>query len=178
MPLAVLMGPPGSGKSTVGRALSKLLGVSFSDTDALIEVRAGMKISAIFIENGEPFFRKIESEVVAQALIFEDGVVALGGGSILDAATRKLIHSSSALKIFLEVGIGQAAPRIGFNKDRPLLLVNPRQTWQKLLQDRLPIYKSLSDTTISTDSKKPSEVAKEISLLIAERATDTGEGKK
>ena len=132
MPKVLLFGPPGSGKSTVGKALSKILGTTFSDTDALVEAQAGKKISAIFVEDGESAFRELEAEMVAKALRNETGVLALGGGAVMNPKTQSLIEASSALKIFLEVGIAQAAPRIGFNQDRPMLLVNPRQTWISL----------------------------------------------
>jgi shikimate kinase len=168
MPKVLLFGPPGSGKSTVGKALSKILGTTFSDTDALVEVQAGKKISAIFVEDGESAFRELEAEMVAKALRNETGVLALGGGAVMDPKTQSLIEASSALKIFLEVGIAQAAPRIGFNQDRPMLLVNPRQTWISLMQVRLPIYRRLADRTFSTDSKKAYEVAEEIAVALGE----------
>lgn len=168
MPKVLLFGPPGSGKSTVGKALSKILGTTFSDTDALVEAQAGKKISAIFVEDGESVFRELEAEMVAKALHDETGVLALGGGAVMNPKTQSLIEANSALKIFLEVGIAQAAPRIGFNQDRPMLLVNPRQTWISLMQVRLPIYQRLADRTFSTDSKKAFEVAEEIAAVLGE----------
>lgn len=162
MPRAILIGPPGAGKTTVGKALSKRLGVTFSDTDHLVEERAGKKISDIFVEDGEPVFRAIEEEVVARALEKSEGVLALGGGAVLSERTQKLLESQRAYVILLEVSISQAAPRVGFNRDRPLLAVNPRQQWQALYEKRLPIYKRLSGYAISTDSKKPQEVAEEV----------------
>jgi shikimate kinase len=166
MPKVVLIGPPGSGKSSVGRALARLTGLSHSDTDSLIETKAKKKIAEIFVEDGEQLFRVLEADVVAQALKEEAGVLSLGGGSVIDSATQELLRSSDALIVFLEVGIGQAAPRIGFNQDRPMLLINPRQTWLKLMEERLPIYQSLAKVTFSTDSKKPQEVAEEIAAIL------------
>jgi shikimate kinase len=162
MTKVVLIGPPGSGKSTVGRALSKLMGISFSDTDALIEAEAGKKISEIFVDDGEAHFRELEVAVVTKALVEETGVLALGGGSVMSELSRQAISQSGATVVYLEVGIAQAAPRIGFNTERPMLLVNPRQKWLSLMQERAPIYTALADLTFSTDSKKPYQVAEEI----------------
>lgn len=166
MPKVVLIGPPGSGKSSVGRALARITGLSHSDTDALIEAKANKKISEIFVEDGEPVFRTIEADVVAQALAEEAGVLSLGGGSVMHPATQEHLRECGALIVFLEVGIGQAAPRIGFNQDRPMLLINPRQTWLKLMEERLPIYQGLASVTFSTDSKKAQEVAEEIAEIL------------
>lgn len=169
MPEVILIGPPGSGKSTIGKSLAKLLNLPFTDTDHLIEERAGKKISEIFVDEGESSFRAMEAEVVAQALDNHNGVLALGGGSIMNPISEALIASHSALKVFLEVGIAQAAPRIGFNQDRPMLLVNPRQTWLNLMKVRRPIYERLADFTFSTDSKKPIDVAHEIEAALRSR---------
>ena len=162
MSRVVLIGPPGSGKSTVGRALSKLMEISFSDTDALIEAEAGKKISEIFVDDGEAHFRELEVAVVTKALVEESGVLALGGGSVMSEPSRQAISQSGATVVYLEVGIAQAAPRIGFNTERPMLLVNPRQKWLSLMQERAPIYTALADLIFSTDSKKPHHVAEEI----------------
>ena len=162
MSKVVLIGPPGSGKSTVGRALSKLMEISFSDTDALIEAEAGKKISEIFVDDGEALFRELEVAVVTKALVDEPGVLALGGGSVMSEPSRQAISQSGATVVYLEVGIAQAAPRIGFNTERPMLLVNPRQKWLSLMQERAPIYTALADLTFSTDLKKPHQVAEEI----------------
>jgi len=166
MPKVVLIGPPGSGKSSVGRALARITGLSHSDTDALIEAKANKKISEIFVEDGEAVFRAIEADVVAHALAEEAGVLSLGGGSVMHPATQEHLRECGALIVFLEVGIGQAAPRIGFNQDRPMLLINPRQTWLKLMEERLPIYQGLASVTFSTDSKKAQEVAEEIAEIL------------
>ena len=158
----ILFVPPGAGKSTVGRALAKLVGSVFSDTDHLIEDRAGKKISEIFLEDGEVIFRSMEAEIVTESLAAEFGILALGGGSVMNPLVEKKIAEHPALKVFLDVGIAQAAPRIGFNQDRPMLLVNPRQTWIALMKDRRPVYERLADITVVTDSKKAGEVAAEI----------------
>jgi shikimate kinase len=162
MPRAILIGPPGSGKSTVGRALAKRLDVEWVDTDQRIEERAGKKIADIFVEDGEPLFRQMEEEVVSQSLSSVSGVLSLGGGAIMSEPTQQLLAPLKKAIILLEVSISQAAPRVGFNKERPLLAVNPRQAWQALMEKRTPIYKKLAGFTISTDSLKPQEVAEKI----------------
>ena len=162
MPLAVLIGPPGSGKSTVGRALAKRLTAQFQDTDSEIEKRSGKTVSEIFVEDGEPFFRELERTVVLDALQGFAGVLALGGGSVVDPLVAHALKSGEAPVVYLEVSLAQAAPRVGFNKDRPLLLVNPRAQWQSLMEKRRPIYESLATLTLSTDSAKAPEVAGQI----------------
>ena len=162
MPLAVLIGPPGSGKSTVGKALSKRLGCEFHDTDVEIENRAGKSVSAIFVEDGEARFRELERAVVLDALQSFHGVLALGGGSVVDPLVADALKTGVHLVVYLEVSLAQAAPRVGFNKDRPLLLVNPRAQWQALMEKRRPIYESLATAKFSTDSVKAPDVAQQI----------------
>ena len=169
MPKVILIGPPGSGKSSVAKSLAKLLGTTHSDTDHLIEQRTEKKISEIFIEDGESKFREIEAEVVTLALASETGVLSLGGGAILNAITQQELRANNALIVFLDVSISQAAPRVGFNKDRPLLLINPRQQWLALMEKRRPIYESLAGLFVSTDNKKAIEVSYEIKALLAAR---------
>ena len=165
-PNLVLIGPPGAGKSSIGRQLSRSLNLSFTDTDSLIEVKTGKKISEIFVEDGEPFFRKLERDIVLQTLENQEGVVALGGGSILDPDVADKLETIKEKIIYLEVSISNAAPRVGFNKDRPLLAVNPRQQWLALMEKRKPIYERLAGIKVSTDNRKPSEVVKEIQGIL------------
>ena len=157
----ILMGPPGSGKSTVGKYLSKELGLSFIDTDRLIEDKEGRSISEIFLADGEGGFRAIEKEIVLDVLKMEDCVIALGGGSVLDLDVQREL-SECADVVFLDVSISNAAPRVGFNKERPLLMGNPRQQWLQLMEKRREVYESLATRTVSTDNRKPNEVAHEI----------------
>jgi shikimate kinase len=159
VPTAVLIGPPGSGKSTVGKAISKKLNLDFKDTDAEIEKRAGKSVAAIFIEDGEPSFREMEREVVLDLLEGFGGILALGGGSITDETVCAALKEGDSPVVYLEVSLAQAAPRVGFNKDRPLLLVNPRAQWQALMEKRRPVYESLATCSFSTDSAKAPEIA-------------------
>jgi len=155
------MGPPGSGKSTVGKYLAKELGISLIDTDRIIEEREGRSISEIFLTDGEEGFRAIEKKVVLESLDVDDSIVALGGGSVLDPDVQSRLTQCPEV-IFLDVSISNAAPRVGFNKERPLLMGNPRQQWLQLMERRRSIYESLATRTVSTDNRKAHEVAHEI----------------
>lgn len=157
----ILIGPPGAGKSSVGKLLAVELGRDFVDTDHLIETKSGKKISDIFLEDGEASFREFERDVVLSSLREVDGVIALGGGSVLDPGVADELSKKSSV-VYLEVSISNAAPRVGFNKERPLLLGNPRQQWLALMESRRAIYESLAKLRVSTDNKKPKEVVAEI----------------
>lgn len=158
----ILIGPPGSGKSTIGKALAKSLGFKFSDTDTLIEGEVGMPISQIFIDKGEPWFREVEARVVAREIEQANGVLSLGGGAPLSEIAQKAIKSSSSKIVYLDISLSAAAPRVGFNRDRPLLLNNPRAAWQALMEKRRPIYLSLATQVILVDNLSPKEIVEVI----------------
>ena len=159
----VLIGPPGAGKSSIGKALAKELNLNFIDSDSEIEKISQKRISEIFIEDGEPAFRLLEVDVVRKILADFEGVISLGGGAPINKEIQEVLQDANYPVVFIDVSIAQAATRIGFNKDRPLLLVNPRQQWISLMNDRRPIYEKLASQTISSDNQKPHEVAKQIS---------------
>ncbi len=161
----ILIGPPGSGKSSVGKELTNLMNLQHIDTDSLIETKVGKRIADIFLEDGESKFREIEREVVLDSLNLENAVISLGGGSILDSEVAARLRNESNV-VYLEVSISNAAPRVGFNTDRPLLVANPRQQWLKLMEARKSIYEELGSKQISTDNRKPKEIAKELMELI------------
>jgi shikimate kinase len=170
MAIAVLIGPPGSGKSSIGRALAKLLQQDFVDTDALIEEQEGKSIREIFQQSGEEKFREIESAVVTHQLVHAEGIIALGGGAVLSTATQASLKNSMADVVFLNVSASNAVPRVSANSSRPLLSENPSEQWSALLKERLPIYIDLADITIDTDNKKAQEVAIEIAAFLKELA--------
>src|SRR5690554_679115 len=159
-PVCVLVGPPGSGKTSTGQVLAKLLGVGFRDTDADIEAAAGKPIPDIFIEDGEPHFRALEREAVAAALAGCDGVLALGGGAVLAESTRAALAGHTV--VFLSVGLPDAIKRIGLGEGRPLLAINPRATLRHQLAQRRPRYEQVATHTVATDGRTPEEVAAEI----------------
>ena len=162
----VLIGPPGSGKTSVGRILADELNLKAIDTDREIEEKSGKKIGDIFLEVGETGFREIEREVVLKSLEGQGSVISLGGGSILDPQVYEQLSMEPKV-VYLEVSISNAAPRVGFNTDRPLLLANPRQQWLKLFDERKERYESLARYRVCTDNKKAKESALEIKELLA-----------
>ncbi|GHH77903.1 shikimate kinase [Promicromonospora soli] len=164
-PVAVMIGPPGSGKSKVGRILAAGLGVTVRDTDADIEASAGKPVSEIFVDDGEPRFRELESAAVLAALAEHDGVLSLGGGAVMNPATQEALEKYAAgggHVVFLDVPLAIAAQRVGMNQARPLLLGNPRAQWQKLMTERRPTYERLATLTIVSSERPGEQVAAEI----------------
>ena len=159
-PVVVLVGPPGSGKTTTALALAERLGVAARDTDTDVEAVAGSSVGDLFVEHGEQHFRDLERTAVAVALAEHDGVLAVGGGAVLDAGTRQRLAGRTV--VFLDVGIKDAASRIGFNRDRPLLLGNPRAQWIRLMEQRRGLYEEVATVTVQTDGRTPAQVAEEI----------------
>ncbi|MFC7330267.1 shikimate kinase [Marinactinospora rubrisoli] len=155
-PVAVLIGSPGAGKTTVGRALAERLGTAFIDTDDVIAERAGKPVADIFVEDGEEAFRALERQVVAEALTTHTGVLALGGGAVLNPDTRAALQGHHV--VYLEVEFRDAAKRVGLDQSRPLLAGNPRAKLRALLEQRLPIYQGLAVSTVTTSGYHPEEV--------------------
>lgn len=159
-PRVVLVGPPGAGKTTVGTLLATQLGIELRDTDADIEAIAGKPISDIFVDDGEPAFRAMEREAVAAALVAHDGVLALGGGAVIDPVTRKLLPGHTV--VFLDVDLAHAASRVGLNRDRPLLIGNPRAQLKALMDARRPVYQDVATHVVDTSGRTPAEIAADV----------------
>jgi len=164
-PRAVLIGPPGSGKTSVGKALARQLGLTRRDTDADVEAVAGKKIADIFVDDGEAAFRELETAAVATALDDAHAVVSLGGGAVLAESTQALLRSYVAAGgrvVFLDVSVSAVAPRVGLNNARPLLVGNPRRQWGELMDARRPIYEALATDTVNTDHINADRIAREL----------------
>lgn len=156
-PVVVLVGPPGAGKTTVGILLAEHYGVAFRDTDADIEQTAGKPIPDIFVDEGESHFRALEHQAVADALAGHPGVLALGGGAVMDPATRKLLADHPVA--FLDVELADAVRRVGLDAPRPLLIGNPRARWRELMDQRRPLYEEVATVIVPTAGRSPAQVA-------------------
>lgn len=156
MNTVVIVGAPGAGKSTVGRRLARRWGVPFRDSDQMVEAEAGKSVADIFVDEGEASFRAREREVIAKALDDSDGVLALGGGAVLDESTRARLVQAPC--VWLRVGVGEAAKRVGLNTSRPLLLGNVRGTLMALLDERTPLYEEVATWSVDTDGRTADEV--------------------
>jgi shikimate kinase len=160
-PVLVLVGAPGAGKTTVGRVLARRLGVSFTDVDAVIVERVGKSIADVFVQEGEPAFRAVERDVVAEALAGVDGVLALGGGSVLAEETRALLRGHRV--VHLAVGLTDGLRRTGMSTARPLLAgVNPRAAFRTLLEARTPLYREVAEVEVDTTRRSTGQVARAV----------------
>jgi shikimate kinase len=163
-PAAIMIGPPGAGKSTVGALLAHLLGLDFVDADTVIEEMAGKPVSDIFVQDGEEAFRALERAIAARLIGSHAGVLALGGGAILDPGTRDLLAGRRV--VYLETGFVSAVHRTGLDSPRPLLFGNPRGRMKTLLEERLPVYTSLAWITVTTDDREPKDIAEEVAARL------------
>ena len=164
-PRVVLIGPPGSGKSSVGRALARALGVARRDTDSDVEATAGKAISDIFIDDGEAAFRALETEAVLCAMREHIGVLSLGGGAVLAERTQVALEeyvAGGGRVVFLDVSLSAVAPRVGLNAARPLLVGSPRKQWAELMDARRPIYERLATDTVNTDHIRADRIARDL----------------
>ncbi|MFI5726415.1 3-dehydroquinate synthase [Streptomyces cyaneofuscatus] len=159
-PLVVLVGPMGVGKSTVGELLAARLGTTYRDTDADVVAEAGKPIAEIFYDEGEDHFRALERRAVAAALTGHAGVLSLGGGAVLDGATRELLADRPV--VYLSMDVDEAVRRVGLGAARPLLAVNPRRQWRELMDARRHLYEEVARTVVATDENTPEEVAQAI----------------
>lgn len=165
-PRLVVVGPPGSGKTTVGLLVAQLLAEPFADVDDVVEQRAGKSIADIFVDDGEPAFRELEREACVELLAGAQGVVSLGGGSVLDPRTEADLEGRTV--VFLDVAISDAAKRIGFAQSRPLLSMNPRAQWTQLMNARRPVYERVATFVVDTAGRSVDEVAADVLARLRE----------
>ena len=163
-PRVVLVGTMGAGKTTVGRILARKWGVGFRDSDQDVETAEGRTVSDIFVDSGEDEFRALEREAVAIALAEHDGVLALGGGAVLDEGTRDLLDGHRV--VFLRVGLTDAAQRVGLGVSRPLLLGNVRGKIKQSIDERTPVYESVATDVVDTDGLSVDEVVEHVRAAV------------
>jgi shikimate kinase len=160
-PKAVLVGLPGSGKSTIGRRLSKALGVSLLDTDVAIEQQTGRSVADIFATDGEKEFRRIEEGVVRAALAEHDGVVSLGGGAVTSPGVCEALAGHTV--IFLEINATEGVRRTGGKTVRPLLAGPDRaEKFRELMAKRIPLYRRVATIRVDTNRRNPGAVVRHI----------------
>ena len=161
-PKVILIGPMGSGKTTIGSKLASKLGLNFRDTDQIIELNEKRSISDIFLEDGEESFRVLEKSVLRDELLTDDTVLSLGGGAPISMDAQSALRAVASYVVFLDISLAAVSGRIGFNRDRPLLLNNPRGQWQTLMEVRRPIYQSIADISIQVDGLSEDEIVSKI----------------
>jgi shikimate kinase len=168
-PVLVLVGPPASGKTTVGTGVARLLGLPFRDTDADVEDVAGTTVADLFVERGEAHFRALEEQAVTRALAEHEGVLALGGGAVTSAGTRELLVAygrAGGTVVWLDVDLPSAAKRVGLSRDRPILGVNPRAMLRQMLETRAPLYGEVATHTVQTGGRGPGDVIADVADVV------------
>ena len=168
-PVLVLVGPPASGKTTVGTAVAAARGLPFRDTDRDIERETASSVADLFVQRGEPAFRALEERAVARALAEHTGVLALGGGAVTSAATRELLVAhgrAGGTVVWLDVDVSSAARRVGLSRDRPLLAVNPRAMLRAMLEQRAPLYAEVATHPVPTAGRAPEEVVADVLAVL------------
>jgi len=152
----------GSGKTTIGQLLATNLNLTFRDTDQVIESETGKTVSEIFLDQGEDKFRALEKAVLRKELLTDETILALGGGAPISIDAQSALRAIASPVIYFDISLASVAPRIGFNRDRPLLLHNPRGQWETLMQERRPIYESIADIVIDVNAKSEQAIVAEI----------------
>jgi len=171
-PHIVLVGPPASGKTTVGTAVAEQFDMPFRDTDRDIEAQTGSSVADIFVTDGEDAFRALEVAAVARALAEHEGVLALGGGAVTHESTRERLVGygrGGGTVVWLDVDLPSAAKRVGLSRDRPLLTVNPRAMLRTMLEQRSPLYAEVATAKIVTAGREPADVIAEVVALVSAR---------
>mgnify|MGYP000614899234 CR=1 FL=1 len=160
-PKAVLIGLPGSGKSTIGRRLAKAMGLTLLDTDAVIEARTGRTIADIFATDGEAGFRRIEEEVIRDAIETHDGILSLGGGAVTTAGVREALSGQNV--VYLEISAAEGVRRTSGSTVRPLLAGPDRaEKYRELMNERIPLYRRAATIRVNTNRRNPGAVVRYI----------------
>ena len=170
-PVAVLIGPPGSGKTTVGGALAERLAIPLRDTDQDVEALTGSTIADLFVDRGEDYFRELESEAVRAALDSHGGVLSLGGGAVLRPETRKALTAHYV--VWLDVNVPSAVKRLDMNVARPLLLGNVRGRFAELDRERRPLYAEVATIHMDTSELSVEEVVDKLCAQIPQRPKES-----
>ena len=173
-PVLVLVGPPASGKTTVGTAVAGARGLPFRDTDRDVEAGSGTTIADLFVQHGEAHFRALEQRAVERALVEHAGVLALGGGAVTSPSVRELLVAhgrAGGPVVWLDVDVASAARRVGFSRDRPLLAVNPRAMLRTMLEERAPLYAEVATHRVATAGRPPEEVVAEVLAVLTPEGT-------
>lgn len=162
-PNIYLVGPMGAGKTTIGKRIAELKGMSFLDSDHEIEKRTGVDISFIFDMEGEEGFRKRERQMVAELTQEPNTVLATGGGVVLDSENRDLL-SARGVVVYLETPLHQQVARTRNNRNRPLLegSEDVEQTLRDLMEERDPLYRGIADLVVTTGDQPARKLAREI----------------
>lgn len=161
-PRIILIGPMGAGKSTVAAVIAKRLGLLHRDTDEIVVGQSSRSISEIFLEDGEDAFRALEKIALRVALLEDETVLSLGGGACMNIDAESALRASGSFLVYLKISLSEVSARVGFNRDRPLLLGSPRAQWQKLMNERAPIYESLASYIVDVDGKSAESIVDEV----------------
>ena len=175
-PRIILIGPMGSGKTTIGEKLASEFSLQFRDTDQMIVAQSGREVSEIFIEDGEVAFRALEKIILRTALLEDNTILSLGGGACVSFDAQSALRASGAFVVYLKISLAQVSSRVGFNQGRPLLMGNPRAQWQTLMNERAPIYEGVASYIAEVDNKSVSEIVSEIGIAYELRSKGSSNG--